>query len=1266
MIHMKPLTELISSLGSAGAKILVFLRTCYRLALLLAVLPVASALASQLTLTWQDNSDDELGFKIERNDNGAGFVQITTVGPDVTTYVDTTIVPGTVYSYRVAAFNAVGGSPYTNVVTNAPAIATQPASPSVTAFQTAVLTVVATGVPAPSFQWKKGGVDLVDGTGTSGVVVSGATTATLTLTGVRVADAATYTVAVSNGVGSSVLSTGGVLTVNKAPQTITLNFNGSATYSPGGIYNPAGTSTSGLPISYSSSNSGVASGGVGTVTISGAGSTSITASQAGDVNYLAATSGNSQTFTVDKALQTITFPAIPLAAVGSSPITLNATASSGLPVTYTSENTGVATVSGNVLTVLAGPNFANIDANQGGDTNYFPANQVVQVANVQPAGFPIFTTQPAAQTIAPAGTAVFTVTVTGTPAPTLQWQVSTNGGSSWTNLTNTSPYSGVTTSTLTITGAGAGLNTNQYRCVATNTVGVGISNAAILTVGIPTAPTFSLQPSSQAATVGATALFSATASGIPTPTLQWQVSTDGGANWTNLTNITPYSGVTTGTLTVSSVALGQTGYQYRSVATNTQGSANSNAATLTVNGIAPTISGQPSDQAATVGNTVTFSFATSGGNPVPTLKWQLSTDGGVNWTDLANTGIYSGVTTTTLTLTNVTLGLSGNKYRGVATNTAGTGTSSSAALTVSSAPTPPNPSSTTAPAITTQPVSQLAIAGGSAVFSVVATGNPAPSYQWRRNGANISGVTGSTLTVTGLSLSDSGAVFDVVASNSAGSATSTAAILTVTSAISTSAVFSGDLGTGGKYSLYVRGDGTAVLIASLPNGRGNFVVNFTIGADGTFHVTTSVVTAANVVSALDVDSPSRQINAVTSVSFTGAIANGQLTGQIDGSGDAFGGLAQALGGASSNAGYYQAAAVNGGSGTAYVIVSPSGTVTGLVSVNGILQAGVGTVGTDGKFTLQLSGSLAFTAALNGTNGSVSGQLLNQGTATGSFAGLVDNVAATDQLVNISARATSGDNEQIVISGFIIGGTQSRTVMVRAIGPSLAAYGVTGVMENPVLTIYDANRNAILTNDDWSSSPDAALLSSTATRVGAFTLAAGSKDAAVIATLPPGNYTAQATRAANTANGVALIEVYDANSTAGNSTQSLVNISSRGQVRTGDGVLIDGFIVSGNAPKKVLIRGVGPSLTAYGVVNVLGNPFLKLFQGSTVIASNDDWGSGDANAIVAASAQVGAFPLGTNSKDSVLLLTLVPGLYTVQLSGADGGTGVGLLEVYQVQ
>jgi hypothetical protein len=1334
-----PFRALVSGASSATGRFRAFRRA----AILLGLLPIASAVAAQLTLNWDDNSSDETGFKIERSDNGAAFVEIATVGADVTSYVDTTIVGGVRYSYQVRASNAIGDSPYSNVATNAPTFVTQPVGQAATAFQTVTLTATANGVPAPTFQWMKGGSNLVNGGR-----VSGATTNTLVLTGVQVADAGTYTVAITNGIIPDAVSNDAILTVNAAAQTITFGSLSQVAYSPSGTVTLTATSNLGLPISYASSNLGVATVSGNTVTIVGAGTTTITASQAGDANNLAA-ADVPQLLTVTKATQIITFGGISSKAIGTDPstFTLGATASSGLTVSYSSSNPSVATVSGNTVTLVGGGTTV-ITASQAGDSNYQAANDATQnlvvtapqtitfgplasvtfgslpftltgttssglpityfssspsvasisgniltitgvgsatitatqsgnsafqgatnvqqtlVVNPTPAGFPLFTTQPTDQTTAIGGTVTFTAAASGTPTPTLKWQVSSDTGATWTDLSNTGPYSGVTTGTLTVTGATLGLSMNQYRCVATNTGGVGGSNAATLIVDV--APSFTLHPTDLAVTVGGTIAFTATASGTPTPTLQWQVSSNGGANWSDLTNTSPYSGVTTATLTITGATLGLSGNQYRCVATNIVGVTPSNAGTLTVSltTVVPTFSGQPSNQAVSTGSTITFS-ATAGGVPTPTLQWQISTNGGANWTDLTNAGVYSGVTTTVLTLTNVSLSLNGNQYRAVATNTAGVATSNGALLTVSTSSPPP----TGAPTISTQPVSQLATVGGSVTFSVVATGNPVPTYQWRRNGEIISGATDSTLTLTGVAMADSGAVFDVVVSNTAGSATSTAAVLSVTETTAASSVFVGDLGSGGKYSLFVDGNGQAILIASLPNGRGNFVVTFTVGADGTFHANTSVSADGKAAVAADLGTDALsvpvQAAATTTFSLSGTISNGQLLGQIDGTGDIFAGLAQMIAGGSLNAGYYEAPALNGATGTAYIIVAPSGTVTGAISNGGVVQFGTGTLAADGKFTLQLGSNVAFDASLDGTSGSLSGRLLDsKGTATGSFAGIVDGVTHTDRLVNISARGSSGDNEQIIITGFIVGGTQPRSILLRAVGPSLSSFGVSGVMENPVLTLFDSNRNPILTNDDWSTAANASLVSSETTRIGTFPLAAGSKDAVLLATLQPGLYTAQATRAANTANGVALIEIYDVSST-GSASERLVNISSRGQVRTGDGILIDGFVVSGNAPKKILIRGIGPSLASYGISNLLANPLLKLFQGNTMIASNDDWGSGDASTIATVSSQIGAFALPTNSKDSALLITLLPGLYTAQLSGADGGTGIGLLEVYEV-
>ncbi len=169
------------------------------------------------------------------------------------------------------------------------------------------------------------------------------------------------------------------------------------------------------------------------------------------------------------------------------------------------------------------------------------------------------------------GTATFTAAASGTPTPTVQWQVSTDGGTSYANI------AGATSTTLTLTGVTTAQNNNRYRAVFTNSAGGATTNAATLTVtAATTQPQITTQPSSQSVVAGGTATFTAAASGTPTPTVQWQVSTDGGASYANI------AGATSTTLTLTGVTTAQNNNRYRAVFTNSAGGATTNAATLTV------------------------------------------------------------------------------------------------------------------------------------------------------------------------------------------------------------------------------------------------------------------------------------------------------------------------------------------------------------------------------------------------------------------------------------------------------------------------------------------------------------------------------------------------------------------------------------------------------------------------------------------------------------------------------------------------------------
>jgi len=181
---------------------------------------------------------------------------------------------------------------------------------------------------------------------------------------------------------------------------------------------------------------------------------------------------------------------------------------------------------------------------------------------------------------------------------------------------------------------------------------------------------------------------------------------------------------------------------------------------------------------------------------------------------------------------------------------------------------------------------------------------------------------------------------------------------------------------------------------------------------------------------------------------------------------------------------------------------------------------------------------------------------------------------------------------------------------------------------------------------------------------------------VVTTLQPGLYTMQVS-SLNGSSGIALAEIYDTSSDATTLYQRLINISTRGKVTPNAGVLVNGFIVTGNKPKKILIRGVGPTLnSSFGLTEALNNPVLKLYNsGSQVIAQNDNWDNPEqiipgqhvasTQEVIDAAAQVRAFPLQAGSRDAALVITLAPGNYTAQVSDSDGNTGVALIEIYEI-
>lgn len=264
-----------------------------------------------------------------------------------------------------------------------------------------------------------------------------------------------------------------------------------------------------------------------------------------------------------------------------------------------------------------------------------------------------------------------------------------------------------------------------------------------------------------------------------------------------------------------------------------------------------------------------------------------------------------------------------------------------------------------------------------------------------------------------------------------------------------------------------------------------------------------------------------------------------------------------------------------------------------------------------------------------------------------------------RFVNSSVRAVSDSGNAILTNGFVIGGTGLKSVMVRTVGPGLAAFGVPDVMPEPNVVLFNAAGTELASNAGWETG-SADQINRASARMGAFPLVSGTKDSALVTTLAPGPYTAQVVPGGGIS-GTVLVEVYDLTPGSG----YLVNQSSRGDIREGQAVLVSGFVIDGTTPRRALVRCAGPALGGFGVASAISDPELKLFNSAEQeIAANDNWSAGtDATAISTASQTIGAFAFEQASKDSAILITLTPGVYTAHARGVAGATGTVLLEVY---
>jgi hypothetical protein len=425
-----------------------------------------------------------------------------------------------------------------------------------------------------------------------------------------------------------------------------------------------------------------------------------------------------------------------------------------------------------VTSSMSGDRFQCIVSDSGGSTTSAVVTLSVQTA-------PIITRQPAAAQVVATSSNTFTILATGLPTPVYHWQRLPAKTTKWVKLSNGGAYSGATTSELTVKSVTIAMSGDQFECNLTNSLGSVTSKLTVT----PLAASISSAPSSLTAGAGGSATFTISAGGVPAPSLRWQISTDGGATWTNLTASANFSGVTTAALKLENLTAAMSGDQFQCVAFNAGGSSTSSPATLTVD-FPPVFTTQPVNAQGVEGSNVSFNVAASG-DPAPTFQWFISTNSGSTWTALTDNGsiaAFAGSATTNLTFSYVTGNFSGDEFECVAINPGSSVTSAVANFTILDS----------APVITQQPDgTAFGYTAGNGTEFVAATGWPTPTFQWQvspdggatwnniSDGTFYSGTNTPEVTFIDPTTGMAGYEYRCVISNLLGTATTTTATLTV-------------------------------------------------------------------------------------------------------------------------------------------------------------------------------------------------------------------------------------------------------------------------------------------------------------------------------------------------------------------------------------------------------------------------------------------------------------------------------------------------------
>ena len=462
--------------------------------------------------------------------------------------------------------------------------------------------------------------------------------------------------------------------------------------------------------------------------------------------------------------------------------------------------------------------------------------------------------------------------------------------------------------------------------------------------------------------------------------------------------------------------------------------------------------------------------------------------------------------------------------------------------------------------------------------------------------------------------------------------------------------FFGTFGPGdqGSFGLMAREDNTAVLLAN-------------IGAlERVLEISDMAITALGGF-AYEEDG---------AVVLTGTIDGDSVSGTVAGTDIVFQGTkANSLGATTDYDGFYYSVIPNTSDGQVLVIAGPDGTSFVSASLGDESGAGEAMISSSGILESDIDERYALALEVDDSTASLNGTIM-VAHASYSVDGQREDVQVENMLFNTSIRGQVKGGSSTMIAGFVVGGSGTKKVLIRGLGPSLVSRGVANAIMDPRITLYRHGQSEpIGQNDNWADASNSAEVALSAQLVGAEPLGSSSKDASILVELSGGIYTAHISNG-DYSEGTALVEVYDVSEAEGVDTgSSLANISMRGEVGTGDNSIIAGFVVTGNSPKRLLVRAMGPELQEYNVSDTLVDPRLTIYHatsdGMVEIGGNDDWHE-DATVVVNAAAQSGAFAFIEGSSSAAQVIWLDPGLYTAVVNSGDGSAGVALVEVYEVR